>query len=131
LDSFWDEILAKAIDCRLCQNEPVEGFALKELAEASSHVASDFRCLEIGAQKKKLVFAAKAGSGDDAALRQALPTAIVFGGQAVGVVLALKDCPHSQLRREFGRKVFQAVDGGVNFAAQQGLFEFLGEKPLL
>ena len=130
-DSFGNEVLAEAIDRRFCQKESAERVALEELAEACAHVASDFHCLEIGAQKEELIFAAQAGGGDNGPQRQSLPTAVVFRGQAVGVVLALKDGSHDELRREFGGEVFQAVDGGMDFAAQQGFFEFLGEESLV
>ena len=130
-DSFRNELFAEAVDGRPRQNERVECVAFKEFAEAGSHVASDFRCLEIWAQEEELVFAAQAGSGDDGALWQSLPAAIVFRGQAVRVVFALKDSSDGKLRREFGWKVFQAVDRCVDFAAKESFFEFLGEKSLL
>src|SRR6185437_6469918 len=101
--------------------------AFGELAQAGVDVAAKFDELDVGAEGEDLRAAAGAGGADAGGDGQRVERPELLADEGVARVGATGDGGEREARVEFGGQVFQRVDGEVDLARGEGLFDFLDE----
>ena len=74
--------------------------------------------------------AAKAGGSETRALRQVFKPVIMQGQERIARIFALWHRGDDQARRQLGWNILERMDGAIDAAIKQGLFDLFGEKSL-
>ena len=106
-----------------------EGVALSvgELLEACVYVSPDLYEGDVGAKGEDLGSAARAGGAYAAAFGEGVKGPVWLAYPDVAGVGALGDGSEGELRGYFGGEVFEAMNGEVDAAFFEGLFDLLDE----
>ena len=120
---------AEAVETGGGEDERV-GFAGGPFAKAGVDVAAHGDEPEIGAQGEQHGLAARAGGGDAGAERKHVEAPELFANEGIAGVGAGGDGGKSKARVERGGEVFERVDGDVDAAVEEGVFDFLDEDAL-
>ena len=104
--------------------------ALGQLSQACRHVAAEVHHLEVRAGGQDLRLSAQRGAADNRALRQVREIGAVRREEGVARILARQEVLDRKSLRQPGRHVLHGMHRGVDFAGQERLFDFLGEKTL-
>jgi len=99
-----------------------EGFV-----DSSVHVTTDGEGLEVGPEAAELGGAAGTAGADSSAWRELVQGHVFFADEDVAGVDALGDGGDGEAGRRDGREVFEAVDGEVDFLAEEGVFDLFDE----
>jgi hypothetical protein len=129
----WDgmeEVLgeAEAGEAGGCEERGVHEAIGHDFADAGVDVASEEDDLEVGAESEELGAAAWAGGSDDGGVGQVL-NAVGFGGdEDIVDGSAAGGGDEGEAWGVLGGEVFEAVDGDVGPAIEEGLFDGTGEE---
>lgn len=96
-------------------------------AETGGDVAADLDSLQVGPEMKEKSHAADAAGSDGAARGQGFEAAGGFGNEDVFNGRPGQDGTDFKARIQESGNVLEAVDGGVDGAGAEGIFEFFGE----
>ena len=101
--------------------------AFIQLAQARVDVAADVFDLQIGTAARSCAARRNEPVPTRAPVREILQGP---ANQGIARIFALRNRGQRQAGRQIGRHVFQAVNGEIDRAREQRLFDFLGEKAL-
>ena len=120
---------AEAVEAGGGQHQRV-ALAFAQLAQAGVDVAAQLDEAEVGAQGEELGAAARAGGADEGAGGQGVQRLLARTDVGVAGVGARRDGGESEARIERGGQVLERVDGEVDAAFGERLFDLLDEDSL-
>jgi len=103
------------------------GLPFAKLAETGVDVAAKFDVFEIGAEGAELRLAARTAATDFGFGGKLEERGVFDGDEGVAGIGALGNGGDGEVGREFGGQVFEAVDGEIDAAFDEGLFDLFGE----
>lgn len=106
------------------------GLAFAELAKPGPHIAAYGNDPKVGAKAQGLGLTAKGRRGQRRPIGQFRKGRVARGNESVARVLTRKAAGNDKAIGQPCRHILHRVNGKVDGACQQGLFDFFGEKPL-
>jgi hypothetical protein len=104
--------------------------AFFEFAKSRIDVAASFDEGDVGTESEDLRATARAGGADAATGGKSVKGPIIFADPGIAGVGAPGDGGDGELWSQFGGKVFERVDGEVDAAFFEGLFDLFNEDTL-
>ncbi len=117
----------EAVEPGSSQDESI-AITLFEFAKAGVDVAANLYEGDVGAESEDLGTASRTGSADAPAGGKCVESPVIFADPHVTGVGALGDGGEGKLRRELGRQVFERMNGEVDAAFFECLFNLFDEK---
>src|SRR6202034_770127 len=127
-DDLFDEFrFAEALQSGDSQDNCIV-FSLLEFAQAGVDVAAQRMNPEVGADRFELCLAAQAGRAEARSLGQIPKAGVMTRAESVARIFPLCDSGDFESRRKIGGQILQRVDGEIDAASGESLFDFLGEN---